>query len=307
MYLRNLSSKIAVSLDLFRKSGPGYRRIVVMMDALESRVLFSTINTSSVSLYNANGTPGAKIDKHMALFVLVHGDNMNPSMMTDMAAAVEDELPANEYQVLILDWSQLASAPQLAAKVGLAVGDALAGMIKASRIPVSRVNLIGFSMGGTVIGRAAKDLKTNTSEVNRIIGVDPSAGYYEPADYAQDSAYSIAFCGDDTYGGTVGSLSADDAILLTGLSSNDLDRHSDVFQTVTTIWQNDAGLSSDGDAAVSSLFSIQSILNGSPPNWRKNSEDGGFVAVMACNDTGGDPSPISLTYINSRNHTITVE
>jgi pimeloyl-ACP methyl ester carboxylesterase len=180
-------------------------------------------------------------------------------------------------------------------------------MIKDSHIPVSRVNLIGFSAGGTVIGRAARDLKTSTSEVNRIIGVDPAATRYEAPDYAQDAAYSIAFCGDDTYGGTTGSLSADDAILLTGLSSNELDRHSDVYSTVVTLWQNDAGLSSDGDAAVSSLFSIQSILNDSPPNWKRDRNDGGFVAVMACNNTGGDPSPISLTYINSRNHTVTVE
>jgi len=278
-----------------------------MLDPLESRVLFSTINTSSVSLCNADGDPGGKIDRHMALIVLVHGNEMNPSMMTDMAAAVEAQLPSNQYQVLILDWSKIAAARTNWEVNSLAVGDKLANLIRLSRIPVSRVNLIGFSMGGAVIGRAAKDLKTSTSEVNRIIGVDPAAGQLEPADYTEDSAYSIAFCGNDSYGGTVGSLSADDAILLTGLSSNDLDRHSDVFQTITTIWQNDAGLSSDGDAAVSSLFSIQSILNGSPPNWRKNSEDGGFVAVMACNDTGGDPSPILLTYINSRNHTITVE
>jgi pimeloyl-ACP methyl ester carboxylesterase len=279
----------------------------VILDALEPRLLFSTIDTSSVSLYSANGTPGAKINRHMALVVMVHGDNMDESLMTDMATAVQDELPANQYQVLLLNWGQLAYAQTNAAKNGLAVGTTLAAMIQKSHIPVSRVNLIGYSMGGTVIGRAAKDLKTRTSEVHCIIGIDAAAGRYEPPAYAQDASYSITFCGNDTYGGTIGSLSADDSVLLTNLSSNELYRHADVFTALNNIWDRDSGEISSGDQAVSSLFSVSSILQGRPVAWKKDGIDGDFEASMACNGDDSNPLPSSLTYINSRNHTITVE
>lgn len=278
-----------------------------MIESLESRRLFSNIDTSSVVLDFANGSTGATINRHMALVVLVHGDSMDPSEMTDMATAVQDQLPANQYQVLILDWSVLANAQTNAAKNGLAVGSTLAGMIERSHIPVSRVNLIGYSMGGTVIGRAAKDLKTKTSEVNRIIGIDPAAGRYEAPDYAQDSAYSITFCGNDTYGGMTGSLSADDSVLLSNLSSNELFRHANVFTELNNIWDQDAGETSAGDAAVSSLFSINSLLQGQPVAWKKNGIYGSFEAIMASNGNDSNPFAATLTYLNSRNHTVTFD
>jgi hypothetical protein len=274
---------------------------VKMLEALESRVHFNAV---SVSLYSAAGTPVAAIDRHLALFVLVHGDGMTVGEMTDMAAAVQDQLPADQYQVVIVDWNQPPSPPS---NFALEVGDSLAGMIKASRIPASRVNLIGFSMGGPIIGQTAKDLKSGSGEVNRIIGIDPASPRFEPAAYAANSSYSICFCGDDGYAHTASSLSADDAILLTNLSSDNLDRHVGVFTTVANIWQRDAGLISDGDQAVSSLFSITSILDGTPPPWKRSSIDSGFDAVMTCDGNDSDPTPTSLTYVNTRGHMLLVE
>jgi pimeloyl-ACP methyl ester carboxylesterase len=279
----------------------------MMMEPLEPRLCFSSINASSVLLCYANGTPGARINRHLSLFVLVHGDSMNAAMMSDMATAVQDQLPADQYQVLILDWSKLTTSTHHRSDNALAVGSALAGMIEKSHIPVSRVNLIGYSAGGSVIGRTASDLKTKTSKVNRIIGIDPAAGKDGTADYAKDSSYSIAFCGDDSYGGTQGSLSAADTILMTGLSTNQLYRHAEVYTGITDIWQNDAGESSSGDMRISSLFSIPSIMNGQPLRWMKNSFDAGFEAVMSCNENGGNPYPLSLTYVNSHRHKVTVD
>jgi pimeloyl-ACP methyl ester carboxylesterase len=265
------------------------------IEALESRRLFS----SDISLYSADGSSGAVINRHLALFVLVHGNDMTVSEMVDMATAVKDQLPANQYQVLIVDWNQNVDA--------LTIGSELAQTIQVSHIPTSRVNLIGYSLGGTVIGRTARDLKTKTSEVNRIIAIDPASSKLEAANYAADSEYSIAFCGNDGYAHTASSLSADDTVLLTGLSGDDLDRHAEVFTLVNNMWDDDADSSSLGDQAIDSLFSINTILRGKPAPWKANAFYSGFEAIMPCNENGGNSFPLSLTYDNSRGHTITID
>jgi pimeloyl-ACP methyl ester carboxylesterase len=276
----------------------------VFFDTLEERVLFSSVDTSSVALDLADGATHAAINRHEALFVLVHGDNMNAPMMSIMAKAVQDQLPPGQYQVLTLDWSKLAASGNTT-KSALAVGGALAKMIENSHIPLSRVNLIGFSMGGTVIDNAADDLKTKTSQVNRLIGIDPRDD--ASPDFADVSSYSIAFCGNDSYGKTAASLSADDAVLLTGLSTDNLQRHANVFGTVLTMWEDDAGLRGSGDMRVSSLFSIRSILAGSPLPWRQNGVSGGFEAVMPCDVSTSIPYPLSITYMNSHKHKVAIE
>jgi len=277
------------------------------MQSLESRVLFS-VDTSSVALYTASGQAGATIEKHMALFVLVHGDESNESDMVPMALSVEAQLPANQYQVLILDWSQIASSLTNAYTNAVAVGGALATMIKTSRIPISRVNLIGFSMGGTVISGTAKDLQSRRSKVNLMVGIDPATQAYLNPDFAGASKYSICFCGNDTFGQTVGSLSADDAVLLTGLPSDQLDRHVDVFSVVSNMWQQDIGNSDGSDSTVASLFSIPSLLHDTKPlDWKEKGFYDNWEAIMACGGDSDDPVAMSLSYVDVRNHTVTIE
>jgi pimeloyl-ACP methyl ester carboxylesterase len=106
----------------------------------------------------------------------------------------------------------------------------------------SRVNLVGYSMGGTVIDRIARDLKTRTTQVNTIIGIDPAAGRIQAPAYAQNSAYAISFCGNDAVAKLTASQSGDDTVVLTGLDpNNDMLRHQSVFTVVTTMWERDGG------------------------------------------------------------------
>jgi pimeloyl-ACP methyl ester carboxylesterase len=209
---------------------------------------------------------------------------------------------------LIVDWSQLAYAQTNAAKNAEAVGNRVAQMITQAHLMTSRVNLIGFSMGGTVVNRIAADLKTRHTQVNRIVSIDVDVGRYEPSVFASDSSYSIAFGGNDHYAGEVGTATSDDAVLFTGLSARDTFRHAQVFDIVTAMWQRDAGTLAGSDD-ISPIFSINNILNGLPVNWRKNSYGNGYEAEMNCGNQPGFPNdlgPTSLTFVNLHRHTAVV-
>jgi pimeloyl-ACP methyl ester carboxylesterase len=278
---------------------PGRGNPFIMFEHLESRRLLSTL--SSVTFYSIGGQSGAVINKHMSLVVLVHGGEENAMDLQETAKAVQGQLPSNQYQVLLLDWSELATSSH-----AVEVGDRLAGMIQNSHIPISRVNLIGFSMGGTVIDQAAHELKTKNSEINCLIGEDPAEGRGASPNYAGDARYSLCFCGDDRYGGTAESLSADDAVLVSNISSDAFTAHVDVFFTVNNMWEQDAGMMSSGDSAVSELFSIPNLLKGAPLNWKRHSVDGRWEGTLRTNGDTNNPVAASFTYVNSRGHSVTV-
>src|SRR5438270_392275 len=96
-------------------------------------------------------------------------------MIESISAPTGTGGPAGQWQVIIVDWGDLAKyhATGNATVNALAVGSKVAGLLKAARVPPSRVNLVGYSMGGTVVARIARDLKTRTAQVNTIVGIDP--------------------------------------------------------------------------------------------------------------------------------------
>jgi pimeloyl-ACP methyl ester carboxylesterase len=273
-----------------------------MLECLEGRLFFS-VDTSGVALFTPDGSPTA-IDRHRAAWFIVHGAQQSKDLMGYMARAVAAASPPGAWQVIVVDWSQLANGTGSASKAALAVGDRVAAMINAARLPASRVNLIGFSMGGAVIGRIAADLKTKTTQVNRIVALDPANGRYGDSHYAANSAYSIAFsAGDDGYGDPEAALTADDTVLLTGLSRDMLTRHGDVFLVVQTMFRRDDHLTDSGNDHVSPLFSVQSILEGQQAAWKTNRYSGGYDAQMACGYQNGLPDdlgPMSMTYVDRR-------
>lgn len=273
-----------------------------MLEALEGRLLYS-VDTSSVALFNPDGSP-ATIDRHRAAWFIVHGAQQSPDLMGYMARAVAAASPSSEWQVIVVDWSKLANGTGSASRAGVAVGDRVAAMINAARLPASRVNLLGFSMGGAVIGRIAADLKTKTAQVNRIVALDPANGQYGDSHYAANSAYSIAFsAGDDGYGQPEAALTADDTVFLTGLDRDMLTRHGQVFLVVQTMFRRDDQLTSSGNDHVSPLFSVQSILEGQQAAWKTNRFSGGYDAQMVCGYQNGLPDdlgPMSMSYFDRR-------
>src|SRR2546423_6789246 len=160
-----------------------------MIESLEARILFTTvpagaIDTSTVGLFNPDGTPAVTIDRRRVTWLVIHGlDGSKDDPGTRAVAAAVDAVTPDD-QVLLLDWSTLAKAEDnvppdqgvqanaQAVQNAWASADAIAAKLKAAKLPGRLVNLLGFSMGGQVEDRLAQDLRGG---VNRIIAVDPAA------------------------------------------------------------------------------------------------------------------------------------
>src|SRR5438105_75039 len=154
-------------------------RTFQMIEPLESRLLFSTppstIDTSGVGLYDPTGN-AATLDRQRDIWLVIHGlqGSKDDSVTQSVAGAVAIQAPDD--QVLILNWADLAHTPPdnlTAVNNAWAAADAIATQVRAAGMRGSgrHLNLIGFSMGGEVEDRLAKDL----GGVNRIIAIDPAA------------------------------------------------------------------------------------------------------------------------------------
>jgi hypothetical protein len=292
-----------------------------MIEPLESRTLFSTaVDTSSVGLYAPDAT-ATVLQTNKPLWIVIHGmdsDKSDPGLQA-LAQAVQAQVPQD--QTLILNWGALATAQAApdgvtAYRNAWAAADKIAMMLRRSRIPASRVNLIGFSMGGQLEDRIAKDLKSSTTEVNRIIAIDPSAQGYAVnnrghlsrhiPDFAGNSSYSIAFWGKDGDSFYAAPTSADATVLLTGLTGSQVQQHVETAYLFGNMMSRDAGLQATGGENISSLFSIANITSGNLPAWKTNAYAPGYEATMNCNFS--NPSsfssiqPVLLTFINHRGH-----
>jgi pimeloyl-ACP methyl ester carboxylesterase len=278
------------------------------VEALESRELFSG-GASTIHLYDSAGSPGV-VDTHKAVWLLFHGLNMSKDNMTTLSGALQAARPAD--QVLIVDWSALAStdgatksAPRSHARI---TADWAAQLLTNAGIRTSRVNLIGFSMGGEVIADLAQELHTRHAMVNRIVAID-SAGS-NGISYADESSYSIAFTAADRSASLKAAESADDTVLLTGLPADDGQRHGATFGLYNTLVLREAGLESAPNDHVSSVFSTTNLMSGNLPAWKKDAFDGMYEAEVSCQAVAGSAwryEPVSLTYfsrVNSRRRTV---
>lgn len=259
-----------------------------MIEPLEPRVMFShAVNISSVGLFNPDGST-AMLDSSRDTWLVIHGlgSSKDDATFQSLASAVAAQSP--DHQVLLLNWEKLAAARSIsqAEKNAIATADAVAAMLRDANISGLHVNLIGFSMGGLIEDRLARDL----GKVNRLIAIDPARG----GGYAAHSVYSIAF---RAVMNTASSRSATDAVQLTGLPGNSNLRHVESILAFQTMMLRDAGLEPSGNDHVSSLFSISRILNETLPPWKK----GGFNATMHCGSIDGVPNafePLDLTYVD---------
>jgi pimeloyl-ACP methyl ester carboxylesterase len=300
----------------------------MVLEPLESRVLLAGvpapavpgIDTSTVGLYNADGTPAATIDRHRVTWVIVHGldGSKDDPTMRAVAAAVDAVTPDD--QVFLLDWSDLAKAEDnvppdqgvqanaQAVQNAWAAADAIAAKLRAAKLPGRRVNLMGFSMGGQVEDRLAQDLRGG---VNRIVAVDPAApvvgtdsrGHDVTAatSYARHSRYALAFYGSSYL---QGSLSADDTVQMTELQGTSMQQHLECFSVLNTMLRRDVGFEAMGGDQVSPLFSIPEILTGKRPRWRKNTFGPGYEAQMSCRVVPGSSpieyEPVELTFVDRK-------
>ena len=293
-----------------------------MLEPLESRTFFS-IDTSSVALLDVNGQ-SAKLDRSRPTWLVIHGigQNSQESDMADLGTATQAAVPGS--QVLMVDWSQLShSAPdnQTYVQRAWAVADLLASKIRAAKIKGKNVNLLGFSMGGEVQSRLAKDL----NGINRQIAIDPAAPNLLAPDpvtgkllstdttYSKYSKFSVSFYGSSYF---QGSTSANHTIEMLGLTGDNLTQHAQTELAVITMLRRNVGFdATPASDHISSIFSIQNILNGTLPAWKPDSYHGilspqnVYEAELTVGPISGAPGsvePRGLKYLNLQGTEISI-
>jgi pimeloyl-ACP methyl ester carboxylesterase len=289
-----------------------------MIEPLEPRVLFahSAVDTSSVTLYAPDGSAPATLDKQRTVWLVIHGLNSSKDDASMQALAQAIDAASPDDQVILVDWAKLSDNPGsnvTAVNNAWAAGDALAAKVRQAGIRTSQLNVVGFSAGGLVASRVAKELHG----VNRTVAVDPAAPdisvdhkgrkIYAPTNFARYSKYSIAFYGASY---VPGSLSADDTIAMTSLQGDQLEQHVESLYVFTTMLRRAAGVESAPADNVSRLFSIQNILAANVPAWHKNYYAPGYEALLSCDATPGS-SPLEfeashLTYVDRQGHAVQI-
>jgi len=286
-----------------------------LVERLEDRLMFAA-DASGVTLTRADGAPRSIVGRRDT-WIIIHGLGASKSdaRIKRLAGAVDAVSPRD--QVLVVDWSTLAIGtedPFLAKSNAEAAAGAVAAKIRAIGLPASRINLIGYSMGGYVAEQIAADLR-DAGGVNRLAALDPAAprtghnkrGHTVPVavDFTSDSEYSIAFHGVDRHSQFVTAAAADDTVRLDNIGADDEHRHQAVLDLFTTMVERNNGANAD---AVSRVFSLARIKNGAVPGWRKNQfgvDSGeGYEAVLTA--TPSPLAPVLLTYVNRRGHTVHV-
>ncbi|XP_044732232.1 phospholipase A1-like [Chrysoperla carnea] len=116
--------------------------------------------------------------------VIVHGwlENEDKNWLKSMK---DKYFIGGNYNVMIVDWQHYATmeytiAARKTRNIGAYLGQVLVSLIKAEKIRVEDIHIVGFSLGAHVSGVAAKTILAQTGKkVGRITGLDPAAPLFE--------------------------------------------------------------------------------------------------------------------------------
>lgn len=299
----------------------------MMMEGLESRLLCSATAqpaaataqlkpiapASTVTLTRADGT-NTPVSRKKDTWIIIHGllSSKDASGIKILTDAVDKATTKD--QVLVADWRQLANYADDGDQIqvnSLTAARALANEIAALHLPASRINIIGFSMGGFVAGHISEMLHSQGG-VNALVGLDPSSPKIHvdgqrvraPLDLGKDSAYSIVFHGVDNGSPIQRALTADDTIRIDNIGTLATVRHAGVFDVFTNMTKINNTANPD---AVSSLFTLGNIIRHEMPPWKKDAYNpveglGGYEAVIRAKGSPGSLRPDQLTYLNKKKH-----
>jgi pimeloyl-ACP methyl ester carboxylesterase len=148
------------------------------------------INTKFI-LYNRNERTGAPMSINnipnifqpdLPIKIICHGfvESSNVRWMLELRSAV---LRAENVNVIKVDWGQSNGFPYTQATantriVGVEIARLLEHLVKTKGIKLSKVHLIGHSLGAHITGYAGKRLPG----IGRITGLDPAGPYFEEVD-----------------------------------------------------------------------------------------------------------------------------
>ncbi|XP_063827804.1 lipase member H-like [Ostrinia nubilalis] len=127
-----------------------------------------------IQLHNVNSLHNSNFDSSKPIKVIVHGWNGDGSNSMNRQLT-EAFLQDGDYNVFVLDWSQLANRNYLTAKNGVpAVGRRLGQFLNwlvSLGASFDTMHLVGFSLGGHLVGNAGRE---TGAQVRRITALDPA-------------------------------------------------------------------------------------------------------------------------------------
>lgn len=254
--------------------------------------------SAAVGLEFAGGATRA-ISAARDTWIVVHGWNSSPRTIADAASAVDAFSRAD--QVLVLDWSDAASADMFSAFAWVPpVAKAAAATISRWGIAPARINLVGHSMGGYLVDALAAEL---SDRVNRIIALDPATDPWALfVDYADRSRYSLAFVTGDM-ATSAAAFTAHEAFRLDMRGLGSLLSHLTILDFFSTMVRaNNAGRAD----SISALFAFDRLTEDASRPWSADAYDGGFEGVIDAAESGGHWRPTTLTYRNSSGREVSV-
>ncbi|XP_069356725.1 pancreatic triacylglycerol lipase-like [Maniola hyperantus] len=144
--------------------------------------LFTRLNPTSPQRLTTNVTTvfTSNFNPNSSTVVSVHGWMGNLNAANNIA--IKDALlDSGNFNVIIMDWRQLASAEYSSVVAGVpAVGRGLGQFLNfigsVTGITLASVHLVGFSLGAHVVGNAGKQLN---GRVGRITGLDPAGPLWD--------------------------------------------------------------------------------------------------------------------------------
>jgi pimeloyl-ACP methyl ester carboxylesterase len=238
-----------------------------------------------VGLVFGDGSTGP-IRSNRRTWVVIHGWNGQPSDLSRLTDAIEGY--SKRDQVLVLDWSRAAAAPDpFDAFTWIDDAGAFAAQkLEGFGLSASRINLVGHSFGAYVAAETAGGLHNGA---NVIVALDPAASvpFYN---FRANSRYSLGLVGS-VLGSESRAATADDAFRVNAGSG---------FAAHTNIVDLYASMVAENNTSnpdhVSKLFSLDRLNAGASRPWDRNAFSGGFEGTLNGEVSGGHWVPESLVY-----------
>ncbi|XP_013144360.1 PREDICTED: pancreatic triacylglycerol lipase-like [Papilio polytes] len=145
--------------------------------------LYTRRNPKNYQLLSLNNVTNSDFMANKPLILVTHGwlvDGSGPATQLIKDAYLD----THDVNVIVVDWRQIAhisylSAAYKTADIGRQISDLLIAIAKHYAFDMSRVHLIGHSLGAHVMGSAGFQLKTNGYVAGRLTALDASRPFFE--------------------------------------------------------------------------------------------------------------------------------
>ncbi|XP_018564961.1 pancreatic lipase-related protein 2-like [Anoplophora glabripennis] len=199
-YVAEEENKYRMSYFLVETDDGGYEMQDLTVPSLEVTASLTDVVYYFCSKSSRNGTLVNNITSSLSVetfdptkevLVLIHGwrSNYVSSFNSYVKSAALDKFDLN---VIIVDWSKVSYTDYIVARdtvpdIGKFVGEFIQSLSSTHNIPLSKISIVGHSLGAHVSGIAGKTLG---GKVGTIIGLDPAAPLISISDkdYCLDSS-----------------------------------------------------------------------------------------------------------------------